>query len=204
MGLRRVLRVAGALALAALVTFLLGCGDSDDGSNESGDPVEGVDGSFTIELPEDWFTADDAVVDEVSREASPQIDDLLGPGASEQFEAQDIYFREGEGTANVNVITEPFPEGFSFEEAVETGATVIESRLPEAEIESGPDPATVDGEEAFEIRYAAAPTGEPLQFVLIQALDDGTVYSITLTADAETLEEAEADFAQIIESWRFN
>ena len=101
------------------------------------------------------------------------------------------------------MIAAPLPDSVSFEQAVDDGARLMEE-LPEGALQSGPDPRTLDGDDAFEIAYTASHSGVDLQFAAIQALHDGTVYSVTLTADAETFEEAQVEFDRIIDSWSWS
>lgn len=193
------------LVLATLAGLLLGCGGGDE---ESASPaaVESADGSFTLELPDNWSVASADEVDEIFGNANPQIDEALGEGASAAIEGNDIYFRDGDAEArtNVNVVSETLPEGTSFEDAVQAGVGLIEGSLPDGQIDSGPDPTTLDGEDAFQIRYSATVGAGEAQFVLIQASHEGEAYSITLTTSTDDAAAAGAEFEGIIDSWRWS
>lgn len=214
-------RIAALLALACLLA-LAGCGGSTDPtgtgatSTESttsteaaagaGESIEGADGTFTLELPDNWSAAGEEQVQGAVDEAKSQVEDAAGAGSAAALEAQNIYVRDGGAGFNttINVLTEPVPDGASFESAVKAGATLIEQSLPDAEIVAGPDETTLDGEQAFETRYTAAPQGKALEFALVQPLHDGTAYSITLTAEPEDFDDAEAEFRQILDSWSWS
>ena len=198
----RGLALLPALALA----LLAGCGD-DSGSSEpeeSLNPTAIAGEAYELELPPNWSQADEGLTEELDTAADPAVDEALDEGAGEQLDATQIFFRgnpEAAFRTNLNIIAEPLPDSIPFDDAVIDGTELIEERLPEGQILSGPESTDLAGEEAYEIRYTAAQAGEILQFALVQALHDGVVYSITLTSNEEEFEEAEAEFQQILDSW---
>jgi hypothetical protein len=195
-----------ALILAAALALLAGCGD-DSGSSEPEEsltPTAVAGGAYELELPSNWSQADEELTEQLDTAADPAVDEMLGEGVGEQLDATQIFFRgdpEAAFRTNLNIIAEPLPASIPFEDAVTEGTELIEERLPEGQILSGPESTDLAGEEAYEVRYTAAQAGETLQFALVQALHDGVVYSITLTSNDEEFEEARAEFQQILDSW---
>lgn len=202
----RRLSLLPALIAALALALLAGCGD-DSGSaepDESLTPTAVAGEAYELELPSNWSQADEELTEQLDTAADPAVDEVLGEGAGEQLDATQIFFRgdpEAAFRTNLNVIAEPLPASIPFEDAVTDGTELIEERLPEGQIVSGPESIELAGEEAYEVRYTAAQAGETLQFALVQALHEGVVYSITLTSNEEEFEEAEAEFQQILDSW---
>jgi hypothetical protein len=174
-------RPAAAVLGLALVLLPAGCGgDSSSTDEPSGTTVSG-DG-YELVLPAGWTESD---------EGAP------APGTQ-------VFFSGDPGAAfrtNLNVIAAPLPAGKSIDQVTNAGVRLIEKQLPEGKVVSGPDQAELDGEPADEIRYTASQEGVELRFAAIQALHEGTVYSLTLTSDDQNFEEAESDFERIAESW---
>ncbi len=206
---RRSLPAPIAVLLVLALLLLGGCGE-DSGSEESegsSSPTAVTADSYELELPPGWTQADEELTEQLDTAADPAVDEVLGEGAGAELDATQIFFRGDLDAAfrtNVNVIAEPLPGSVPFEDAVTGGLDLIESQLPEGQIESGPDEIELDGEPAYEIRYSAAQADETLRFALVQALHEGTVYSITLTSSEEEFEEAEAEFQQILDSWHWS
>lgn len=180
-------------ALLAAVALLAGCGD--DGG-ETGKVVEGT--GYELTVPDGWDDRSGQSEDFAVGDFTP---DLILTGE-----------REDGFTTNVNVIrtqgvTRSLDEQTEAErELLERGGPVSgDVNLQPAQNLTPVEDTTLGGGPArayeFELEVPQGDSSARLRQLI--AIDDGTGYAITLTADPDRFEQDRDDFEAILESWKW-
>lgn len=188
-------RTRAALIFVALLAALIaGCGSGSDGPGTT----TGKGDTYTLVLPGSYDEIGDLEAAATKEAADKSLEEL---GSEPEFDLDSAFAKDAEDgfATNVNVSTEPLPEGIDLAEYRDI--TVRNAPRIGLEVDSGPEATTLGGEPAFQITASAERDGKSLRFRAISSVHGGLGYSLTLTALADHFAEADAEFTGIAESF---
>ncbi len=163
--------------LAALAVVLPACGSSEEEVKGSG---------YTLELPDGWKDRTD---DAEEQTGGISVDKLfIGPRV------------EGFAT-NVNVLREARPANASLEEIEQRGRPQI--RGVGGRNISPARPVELGDERALSHTYNIRQQGKLLRGEQYIAVHDGRVYNVTVTSVPRAFADAQKDFEEIADSWKW-
>ena len=173
---RRILALL--LIVAALATGLGACGSSEE-------EVEGT--GYSVELPDGWSDRTDDAEEQTGGIAVDRL--FIGPRV------------DGFAT-NVNVLREARPPGASLEEIEQRGRPQI--RGVGGRNISPARPVELGGERALSHTYRIRQEGKLLRGEQYIAIHDGRVYNVTVTSVPGAFDDAQKDFKEIADSWKWD
>ena len=191
--------IRGLVVVPALVLSMVlagGCDDDDGG----GGPIEGT--GYEFALPADWQDVGDSdeLIDQITAE-NPSLEGV-------DYDALAVDDPVDQFAANINVLRAPSRPGDVIDDRyIRKFARGAEAGITAAGLEpSGtlrPTRTELDGERAIEFGYANEQQGEQLRYRVVFALHDDAAYTLTFTALADRFDEDDAEFGQILDSWRW-
>ena len=166
------------LVVPVLAVALPACGSSEEKVEGSG---------YSVELPDGWKDRTD---DAEKQTGGIKVDRLfIGPRV------------EGFAT-NVNVLREARPANASLEEIEQRGRPQI--RGVGGKNISQAKPVELGDERALSHTYRISQQGKQLRGEQYIAIHDGRVYNVTVTSVPSAFADAQKDFKEIADSWKWD
>jgi hypothetical protein len=194
-GIRGALRPSLRCVAIAATLLWAGCDDDDGGGT-----VEGTGYSFT--LPAAWQDVSDS--DEL-KDRLVQEDPTLAGVDYDSLATDDP---EDDFAANINVLRgQSRPGDVIDDQYIRKFARGAEAGISAAGLTpSGtlhPKETELGGERAIEFFYANEQQGKQLRYRVVFSLHDDAAYTLTFTALADRFDTDDAEFDQILDSWRW-
>ena len=175
-----------AVLLIALGMLAAGCGgdDGDNGGNAAEKGPKAAGTGYELTLADGWMDSTKNVQGSVIR-----FDLLIGK-------------KGGTFNTNVNILREKVGEDIGNDDLRKVYRGQLES--VGATSISGTRPASLDGDDAFTYEYdQKAASGETIHGRQVAVVHDGHAHTITLSAQDTKFDSANAEFSQMMGSWRW-